>query len=45
MEKGCLGEMVVSRRALKPLAVARGTRFNPRGTRASGRLGGLRSES
>ena len=33
MEKGCLGEMVVSRGALKPLSSARGTRFNLRGTR------------
>ena len=28
MEKGCLGELVVSRRAWKPMSVERGIRFN-----------------
>ena len=39
MEKGCLGELVGSRRAWKPLSVERGTRFNACGVRGLGKAG------
>ncbi len=39
MEKGCLSELVGSRRAWKPLSVERGIRFNAGGMRASAKAG------